>query len=150
MVEVLPKTRITVYEYKTQLNQVIGTAEEIARIIGIKEKSIFNHSEIIGYKYPEVKAVDLNTSETFYGTADEVTEFTGLTHFRITKILRHNNKSPNWKLSYTGKYVDGAYKWSKKPDEPQKSESTDSRQAVPMSDYGKELFEWSTRHLREG
>lgn len=148
MMSKLPKTRLTVYEYKTQLKRATGTVEEIEKLFGIKKKSVLNRSKIIGHVYPEVKIVDLNTSETFYGTANEVVGITGLSDTRVNRILRNNQTSPNWKLIYTGKYIEPAAEYISKKVEKPKLEPVYTYKPVPMSEYAQQLFEHSTRHLR--
>lgn len=148
VVKELPETRLTVYEYKTKSKQATGTAEELSKLLGIKTLSVLNHAIITGYKYPQVKAVDMNSSETFYGTATEVSKFSGMTERRINKILRHDHHSPNWKFTYTGKYVKPGYGHKEEVVKQTKIKPQYSHKPVPMSRYAKELLDWSTRHLR--
>lgn len=138
----LPKTRLTIYEFK---GLYTGLSDEIAKKHGFKESSVIKNSLIIGYMYPEVKAVEMKTGETFFGTTDDAAMFSGLTERRVSKILRQNQSSPNWQFTYTGEHIEKSLMKKRKEEE---KESKRKQPITPMSDYWKDMFEWSTRHLR--
>lgn len=142
MMSKLPKTRLTIYEFK---GLYTGLSDEIAEKHGFKESSVIKNSLIIGYMYPEVKAVEMKTGETFFGTIDDAVMFSGLTERRVSKILRQNQSSPNWKFTYTGEYIEKSFMNKRKEE---KKELKRKQPITPMSEYGKQLFEHSTRHLR--
>ena len=138
----LPKTRLTIYEYK---GLYTGLSDEKAKKHGFNEASVIRNSLIIGYIYPEVKAVEMKTGETFFGTMDDAAMFSGLTERRVSKILRQNQNSPNWQFTYTGEYIEKSFMKKRK----EENKASKRKQPVtPMSEYGKQLFEHTTRGLR--
>ena len=141
MMSKLPKTRLTIYEFK---GLYTGLSDEIAKKHGFKESSVIRNSLIIGYIYPEVKAVEMKTGETFFGTMDDAAMFSGLTERRVSKILRQNENSPNWQITYTGEYIEKSLLKKRK----EENEEQKIKPVTPMSEYGEQLFEHSTRHLR--
>ena len=148
------KWKEKVYEVQRKHEIYTGTPEQIGEQLNVRKGYASNFGAHIGTRWARLKAVDLETLDTFYGNRDEVAAFTGLTNSRVMKIVRESDgKSPHFEITFTGKYDVELFGADKPKIQKPTAGHIDikpvyTHKPVPMSRYAKELFEWSTKHLR--
>lgn len=144
------KYKFKLYEYTNSKGKTFtGTSKEIIKKASISSVTLYSYGEPIGSRCAEIKAYDKRTKETYYGTVEEIMEHMNISNYTtITNALQRGGNMLKYRFELTGEWLfvpDESYvpknkcKYGDKP----------KRQPVtPMSEYGKQLFEWSTRHLR--
>ena len=148
------KWRENLYEVKRRGEIYTGTSEQISKEMNVKREYAPSAGKFIGTRYAQLKVVDLETSETFYGNLEDVQDFTGMTSAHIKKMVKNtHHTSPNWEVTFTGQYIVDLIGVDKPKSVKPVSEHISvkpvySNKPVPMSRYAQELFEWSTKHLR--
>jgi len=147
------KHRINVYEVTINYERFSGTVDDIVKQTGWSESKVRNNSVVIGHRLAKLKGVNRETREVQYGTLEEMADWSGVSQNRIRAIVAGQKHSPNFDFTFTGQYIVDLIGADKpklvKPVSDHVSvKPVYSHKPVPMSKYARELFEWSTRHLR--
>ena len=140
-----------VYEFIRGNVIEIGTADELEKLTGVKQSDQNRFSKKIGIRHIKVRAEHREHGDVYYGTLEELEEVIGIkVNTMRNAINKRNGEVSNYILKDTGEYIIDYIRVPMKPiDQPQaKKKSERTYKPVPMSEYGKQLFEWSTRHLR--
>lgn len=147
------KHRINVYEVTMNYEKFSGTVDDISKQTGWSESKVRNNSVVIGHRLAKLKGVNRETREVHYGTLEEMTDWSGMSQNRIRAIVAGQRHSPNFDFTFTGQYIVDLIGADKPKVQKPTAGHIDikpvyTHKPVPMSDYAKQLFEWSTRHLR--
>ena len=153
--------RLTVYEYNRDGETYIGTRDELTEITGVAKGNLYLYTVKIGTRHMKLKAVHKKTGEVHYGTLSDLAKKTKLKLSTIREaVTQREGNLQNYTVTPTGQHIielsNGQRKTTGKPKAPEAPEAHNvvertvpERQPVtPMSDYWKNMFEWSTRHLR--
>lgn len=147
--------RISVYEYHRDGEIHVGTQDELTEITGVAKGNLHLYSEKIGTRHMKLKAVNKKTGEVHYGTLPDLVKKTKLSLSTIREaVTKRGGNTLNYTFTPTGQYIiemlNGQRKTTGKPKEHNVVDRTvPKRQPVtPMSDYWKDMFKQSTRHLR--
>ena len=147
--------RLTVYEYNRDGEIHVGTQDELTEITGVAKGNLYLYTVKIGTRHMKLKAVHKKTGEVHYGTLADLAKKTKLKLSTIREaVTQREGNMQNYTVTPTGQYIiellNGQRKTTGKPKEHNIVEKpTPKRQPVtPMSEYWKDMFEWSTRHLR--
>ena len=150
--------RLTVYEYNRDGETYIGTRDELSEITGVAKGNLYLYTVKIGIRHVKLKAVHKKTGEVHYGTLSDLAKKTKLKSSTIREaVTQREGNLQNYTVTPTGQHIielfNGQRKITGKPEAPEAHKVLDrtvqKRQPVtPMSDYWKDMFELSTRHLR--
>ena len=147
--------RITVYEYNRDGETYIGTRDELSEITGVAKGNLHLYTVKIGTRHLKLKAVHKKTGEVHYGTLADLAKKTKLRLDTIrAAVTEREGNMQNYTVTPTGQYIVEMLNGQRKTTgEPKAQNVVDrtvpKRQPVtPMSSYWKDMFEWSTRHLR--
>ena len=153
--------RLTVYEYNRDGETYIGTRDELSEITGVAKGNLYLYTVKIGTRHMKLKAVHKKTGEVHYGTLSDLAKKTKLKSSTIREaVTQREGNMLNYTVTPTGQHIielsNGQRKTTGKPEAPEAPEAhnvvdktVQKRQPVtPMSKYWKDMFEWSTRHLR--
>ena len=147
--------RLTVYEYNRDGEIHVGTREELSEITGVAQGNLHLYTVKAGTRHMKLKAVHKITGEVHYGTLSDLSKKTKLRLDTIrAAVTERKGNMQNYTVTPTGQYVvellNGQRKITGKPKAHNVVDTTmRKRQPVtPMSKYWKDMFEWSTRHLR--
>lgn len=147
--------RLTVYEYNRDGETHIGTRDELTEITGVAQGNLYLYTVKIGTRHMKLKAVNKKTGEVHYGTLSDLAKKTNLNFNTIREaVTQREGNMRNYTVTPTGQHIvemlNGQRKTTVKPKAHNVVDRTvPKRQPVtPMSEYGLELLEWSTRHLR--
>ena len=147
--------RLSVYEYNRDGEIHVGTQDELTEITGVAKGNLHLYSEKIGTRHMKLKAVNKKTGEVHYGTLPDLVKKTKLSLSTIREaVTKREGNMQNYIVTPTGQYIvellNGQRKITGKPKAQNVVErNVPERQPVtPMSDYWKDMFELSTRHLR--
>ena len=147
--------RISVYEYNRDGEIHVGTQDELTEITGVAKGNLHLYSEKIGTRHMKLKAVHKKTGEVHYGTLADLAKKTKLKLSTIREaVTQREGNMQNYTVTPTGQYIVEMLNGQRKTTgEPKVQNVVDrtvpERQPVtPMSEYWKNMFEWSTRHLR--
>ena len=150
--------RLTVYEYNRDGETYIGTRDELAEITGVAKGNLYLYTVKIGTRHMKLKAVHKKTGEVHYGTLADLAKKTKLNFNTIREaVTQREGNMMNYTVTPTGQHIielsNGQRKTTGKPEAPETHKVVDrteqKRQPVtPMSEYWKDMFELSTRHLR--
>ena len=147
--------RITVYEYNRDGEIHVGTREELSEITGVAQGNLHLYTVKAGTRHMKLKAVHKKTGEVHYGTLADLAKKTKLRLDTIrAAVTEREGNMQNYTVTPTGQYIvellDGQRKTTGKPKAQNVVDRTvPERQPVtPMSEYWKDMFERSTRHLR--
>ena len=147
--------RLTVYEYNRDGETYIGTRDELTEITGVAKGNLYLYTVKIGTRHMKVKAVNKKTGEVHYGSLADLAKKTKLKVTTIREaVTQREGNMLNYTVTPTGQYIiellDGQRKTTGKPKAHKVVDRTvPKRQPVtPMSNYWKDMFELSTRHLR--
>lgn len=147
--------RISVYEYNRDGEIHVGTQDELTEITGVAKGNLHLYTVKIGTRHMKLKMVNKKTGETHYGTLPDLVKKTKLSLSTIREaVTKREGNMQNYTVTPTGQYIvemlNGQRKTTGKPKAQNVVDRTvPERQPVtPMSDYWKDMFEWSTRHLR--
>lgn len=145
------KYKFKLYEYTNSKGKTFtGTSKEIMKKAGISSVTLYSYGEPIGSRCAEIKAYDKRTKETYYGTVEEIMEYMNISNYTtITNALQRGGNMLKYRFELTGEWLfvpDESYVPKNKRKQVEKSKR--KQPVTPMSDYGKQLFEHSTRHLR--
>ena len=147
--------RITVYEYNRDGEIHVGTREELSEITGVAQGNLHLYTVKAGTRHMKLKAVHKITGEVHYGTLSDLSKKTKLRLDTIrAAVTEREGNMQNYTVTPTGQYIvellDGQRKTTGKPKAQNVVDRTvPERQPVtPMSEYWKDMFERSTRHLR--
>ena len=147
--------RITVYEYNRDGEIHVGTREELSEITGVAQGNLHLYTVKIGTRHMKLKAVNKKTGEVHYGTLSDLAKKTKLNFNTIREaVTQREGNMQNYTVTPTGQYIiemlNGQRKTTGKPKAHKVVDRTvPKRQPVtPMSNYWKDMFELSTRHLR--
>lgn len=144
------KYKFKLYEYTNSKGKTFtGTSKEIIKKASISSVTLYSYGEPIGSRCAEIKAYDKRTKETYYGTVEEIMEYMDISKYTtITNALQRGGNMLKYRFELTGEWLfvpDESYV----PKNKRKQVDKPKRQPVtPMSNYGKQLFEHSTKHLR--
>ena len=147
--------RLTVYEYNRDGEIHVGTQDELTEITGVAKGNLHLYTVKIGTRHMKLKAVHKETGETHYGTLADLAKKTKLKSSTIREaVTQREGNMQNYTVTPTGQHIvellNGQRKITGKPKAHNVVErNVPERQPVtPMSEYWKDMFEWSTRHLR--
>ena len=147
--------RLTVYEYNRDGEIHVGTREELSEITGVAQGNLHLYTVKIGTRHLKLKAVHKETGETHYGTLADLAKKTKLKSSTIREAVTHREGNmQNYTVTPTGQYIvemlNGQRKTTGKPKTHKVVDRTEQKRqpVTPMSDYWKDMFELSTRHLR--
>ena len=147
--------RLTVYEYNRDGETHIGTRDGLTEITGVAQGNLYLYTVKIWTRHMKLKAVHKKTGEVHYGTLADLAKKTKLKLSTIREAVTHREGNmQNYTVTPTGQYIiemlNGQRKTTGKPKTHKVIDRTEpERQPVtPMSEYWKDMFEWSTRHLR--
>ena len=147
--------RITVYEYNRDGEIHVGTREELSEITGVAQGNLHLYTVKAGTRHMKLKAVHKITGEVHYGTLSDLSKKTKLRLDTIrAAVTEREGNMQNYTVTPTGQYIVEMLNGQRKTTgEPKAQNVVDrtvpKRQPVtPMSSYWKDMFEWSTRHLR--
>lgn len=147
--------RLTVYEYSRDGEIHVGTQDELTEITGVAKGNLYLYTVKIGTRHVKLKAVNKKTGEVHYGTLSDLAKKTKLSLSAIREaVTQREGNMRNYTVTPTGQHIvellNGQRKTTGKPKVQKVVEkTTPKRQPVtPMSEYAKQLFEHSTRHLR--
>ena len=147
--------RLTVYEYNRDGETYIGTRDELSEITGVAKGNLYLYTVKIGTRHMKLKAVHKKTGEVHYGTLSDLSKKTKLNFNTIREaVTQREGNMQNYTVTPTGQYIvemlNGQRKTTGKPKAQNVVDRTvPERQPVtPMSNYWKDMFELSTRHLR--
>ena len=147
--------RLTVYEYNRDGEIHVGTREELSEITGVAQGNLHLYTVKAGTRHMKLKAVHKITGEVHYGTLSDLAKKTKLKSSTIREaVTQREGNMQNYTVTPTGQYIvemlDGQRKTTGKPKAQNVVDRTvPERQPVtPMSEYWKDMFELSTRHLR--
>ena len=147
--------RLTVYEYNRDGETHVGTRDELTEITGVAQGNLYLYTVKIGTRHMKLKAVHKETGEVHYGTLADLAKKTKLRLDTIrAAVTEREGNMQNYTVTPTGQYIvellDGQRKTTGNPKTHNVVEKTvPKRQPVtPMSEYWKDMFELSTRHLR--
>ena len=147
--------RLTVYEYNRDGETYIGTRDELSEITGVAQGNLYLYTVKIGTRHMKLKAVNKKTGEVHYGTLSDLAKKTKLKLSTIREaVTQREGNMQNYTVTPTGQHIiemlNGQRKTTGKPEAPNVVDRTvPERQPVtPMSEYWKDMFELSTRHLR--
>lgn len=147
------KHRINVYEVTINYETFTGTVDDIADKTGWSDSKIRKNSKFIGHRLAKLKGINQKTREVHYGTLEEIADWSGVSQNRVRAIVSGQRYSPNFDFTFTGQYIVELIGADKPKIQKPTSGHIDikpvyTNKPVPMSRYAKQLFEWSTRHLR--
>ena len=147
--------RLTVYEYNRDGETHIGTRDELTEITGVAQGNLYLYTVKIGTRHMKLKAVHKKTGEVHYGTLADLAKKMKLNFSTIRAAVTHREGNmQNYTVTPTGQHIvellNGQRKTTGKPKAQNVVDITvPERQPVtPMSEYWKDMFELSTRHLR--
>ena len=147
--------RISVYEYNRDGEIHVGTQDELTEITGVAKGNLHLYSEKIGTRNMKLKAVHKKTGEVHYGTLADLAKKTKLKLSTIREaVTQREGNMQNYTVTPTGQYIVEMLNGQRKTTgEPKVQNVVDrtvpERQPVtPMSEYWKDMFVLSTRHLR--
>ena len=147
--------RLTVYEYNRDGETYIGTRDELTEITGVAKGNLYLYTVKIGIRHMKLKAVHKKTGEVHYGTLADLAKKTKLKVTTIREaVTQREGNMMNYTVTPTGQHIielsNGQRKTTGKPEAQNVVDRTvTKRQPVtPMSNYWKDMFELSTRHLR--
>ena len=147
--------RLTVYEYNRDGETYIGTRDELAEITGVAKGNLYLYTVKIGTRHMKLKAVHKKTGEVHYGTLADLAKKTKLNFNTIREaVTQREGNMLNYTVTPTGQHIielsNGQRKTTGKPETHKVVDRTvPKRQPVtPMSEYWKDKFELTTRHLR--
>lgn len=147
--------RLSVYEYSRDGEIHVGTQDELTEITGVAKGNLHLYTVKIGTRHVKLKAVNKKTGEVHYGTLSDLAKKTKLNFSTIREaVTKREGNTRNYTVTPTGQYIiemlNGQRKTTGKPKTHNVVDRTvPKRQPVtPMSDYWKDMFEWSTKHLR--
>ena len=147
--------RITVYEYNRDGETYVGTRDELTEITGVAQGNLHLYTVKAGTRHMKLKAVHKITGEVHYGTLSDLSKKTKLRLDTIrAAVTEREGNMQNYTVTPTGQYIVEMLNGQRKTTgEPKAQNVVDrtvpKRQPVtPMSSYWKDMFEWSTRHLR--
>ena len=147
--------RLTVYEYNRDGETHIGTRDELSEITGVAKGNLHLYTVKIGTRHMKLKAVNKKTGEVHYGTLADLAKKTKLNFNTIREaVTQREGNMQNYTVTPTGQHIielfNGQRKTTGKPKAHKVVErNVPERQPVtPMSEYWKDMFERSTRHLR--
>lgn len=147
------KHRINVYEVTINYERFSGAVDDIVKQTGWSESKVRNNSVVIGHRLAKLKGVNHETGEVHYGTLEEISDWSGMSLNRVRALVAGQRHSPNFDFTFTGQYIVDLIGADKPKIQKPTAGHIDikpvyTHKPVPMSRYAKELFEWSTRHLR--
>ena len=147
--------RLTVYEYNRDGEIHVGTQDELTEITGVAKGNLYLYTVKIGTRHMKLKAVHKKTGEVHYGTLSDLAKKTKLKSSTIREaVTQREGNMRNYTVTPTGQHIvellNGQRKTTGKPKAHNVVDRTvPKRQPVtPMSEYWKDMFELSTRHLR--
>ena len=147
--------RLTVYEYNRDGETYIGTRDELSEITGVAQGNLYLYTVKIGTRHMKLKAVNKKTGEVHYGTLSDLAKKTKLKLSTIREaVTQREGNMQNYTVTPTGQHIvellNGQRKTTGKPKVQNVVDRTvPKRQPVtPMSEYWKDMFELTTRHLR--
>ena len=147
--------RLTVYEYNRDGETYIGTRDELSEITGVAQGNLYLYTVKVGTRHMKLKAVHKKTGEVHYGTLADLAKKTKLKLSTIREaVTQREGNMQNYTVTPTGQHIvellNGQRKITGKPKAHNVVErNVPERQPVtPMSDYWKDMFELSTKHLR--
>lgn len=145
------KYKFKLYEYTNSKGKTFtGTSKEIMKKAGVSSVTLYSYGEPIGSRCAEIKAYDKRTKETHYGTVEEIMEHMDIANYTtITNALQRGGNMLKYRFELTGEWLfvpDESYVPKNKRKQVEKPKR--KQPVTPMSEYGKQLFEHSTRHLR--
>ena len=147
--------RLTVYEYNRDGEIHVGTQDELTEITGVAKGNLYLYTVKIGTRHMKLKAVHKKTGEVHYGTLADLAKKTKLKLSTIREaVTQREGNMQNYTVTPTGQHIvellNGQRKTTGKPKAHNVVDRTvQKRQPVtPMSNYWKDMFELSTRHLR--
>ena len=147
--------RITVYEYNRDGEIHVGTREELSEITGVAQGNLHLYTVKAGTRHMKLKAVHKKTGEVHYGTLADLAKKTKLRLDTIrAAVTEIEGNMQNYTVTPTGQYIvellDGQRKTTGKPKAQNVVDRTvpERHPVTPMSEYWKDMFERSTRHLR--
>ena len=147
--------RLTVYEYNRDGEIHVGTREELSEITGVAKGNLHLYTEKIGTRHMKLKAVHKKTGEVHYGTLSDLSKKTKLRLDTIrAAVTERKGNMQNYTVTPTGQYIVEMLNGQRKTTGKLKAHNVVERNVperqpvTPMSKYWKDMFEWSTRHLR--
>ena len=147
--------RLTVYEYNRDGEIHVGTRDELSEITGVAKGNLYLYTVKIGTRHVKLKAVHKKTDEVHYGTLSDLAKKTKLKLSTIREAVTHREGNmQNYTVTPTGQYIiemfNGQRKTTGKPKAQNVVDRTvpEPQPVTPMSQYWKDMFELSTRHLR--
>ena len=147
--------RLSVYEYNRDGEIHVGTQDELTEITGVAKGNLYLYTVKIGTRHMKLKAVHKITGEVHYGTLEDLAKKTKLKSSTIREaVTQREGNMQNYTVTPTGQYIvemfNGQRKTTGKPKEQNVVDRTVPKYqpVTPMSDYWKDMFVLSTRHLR--
>ena len=146
---------LSVYEYNRDGEIHVGTRDELTEITGVAKGNLHLYTVKIGTRHMKLKAVHKITGEAHYGTLADLAKKTKLKLSTIREaVTQRKGNLQNYTVTPTGQHIvellNGQRKTTGKPKAHNVVErNVPERQPVtPMSEYWKDMFKLSTRHLR--
>ena len=147
--------RISVYEYNRDGEIHVGTQEELTEATGVAKGNLHLYSEKIGTRHMKLKAVHKKTGEVHYGTLADLAKKTKLKSSTIREaVTQREGNLQNYTVTPTGQHIvellNGQRKTTGEPKAHKVVDRTVQKPqpVTPMSEYWKDMFEQTTRHLR--
>ena len=131
-----------------------GTVKEIVNSAGVKANYVYQNAELLGKRYAEIKLTNRGSGDTHFTTIENIeNDFDVHKNTAISALYYAEGVTKRYIVELTGRHiVDYANNNRHGVVKPKSGYTTVkpqySHQAAPMSDYCKELFEWSVRHLQ--
>lgn len=133
-----------------------GTVKEIVKCAGVKANYVYQNAVLLGKRYAEIRLTNRGDGETHFTTMENIEkDFDVPRNTAISALHYSDGVTKRYIVELTGRHIMDYVKNDRHGVVKPKSGYTTikplySKKVTPMSDYGKELFEWSTRHLRSG
>ena len=147
--------RLSVYEYNRDGETHIGTQDELTEITGVAKGNLHLYTAKVGIRHMKLKAVHKITGEVHYGTLEDLAKKTKLKFGTIREaVTQREGNLQNYTVTPTGQNIVELFNGQRKTTGEPKAHNVVDRTAperqpvTPMSEYWKDMFELSTRHLR--
>lgn len=146
--------QVNIYEFKRGAEIHTGTQKELTELTGVSQSNLYLYSTFVGTRYLKIRAENKDTGEVIYGTLYDIAEVTNVKRDTIRRRMNQNDgDSRYYTFADTGQSIVKLLNEDKPGVTKPKSEYMSVKpvyvsERQPMSEYGKQLFEHSTRHLR--
>lgn len=147
------KHKINVYEVIVNYQSYVGTVDEIAEQLNWSVSNVRLNGKVVGQRFTKIKVVNKHTKEVFYGTLEEVADWSFLSLNYIRASMQKGRSNNHYEFIFTGQYIVRMFNAEKPGVIKPKTDYTAAKpkrkqQAIGMSDYWNDMFRWSVKHLQ--